>query len=186
MKPYAGLAFWGRIALFFVVIALLGWFSNIDPGRRIMVKPATKASVLASRMLINAFGGNARSEETLLDGPNMGLEIKDGCNGVIAMILFAGAVVAHETTAVAKLLGLAIGLPAIWAVNVLRIVGLYVVSVVAPSHLEFFHVYFFQTLIIICVAIIWYVWAMRSLHYEPGAGRIRPAIPGPDGESPDA
>lgn len=167
-KPQAGLAIWGRVALFFAVIASLAFLGNIDLGRRIVIEPMTRASVVASRLLINAFGGSAESNDTLLLGPGGMLDVKDGCNGVIAMILFAGAVVAHETTAVAKLVGLTIGIPVIWTVNLLRIVSLYVVAQVAPSMLEFFHIYFFQTLIIICVAFLWYAWAMRS---QPPARR---------------
>lgn len=160
VKP--GLAIGLRAALFFSVIATLAWFSNVEPGRRLMVVPVTKASVVASRLVIKAFGGDVYSEGTVLYGPGGALDIKDGCNGVIAMILFAGAVVAHEAKAVAKLLGLAIGIPAIWVVNLIRIVCLYVVSEVAPSSLEFFHIYFFQTFIIICVVALWYLWALKS------------------------
>jgi exosortase/archaeosortase family protein len=158
----AGLAIGLRAALFFAVIASLAWFSNIEPGRRFMVAPVTEVSVVASRLVINAFGGDAISDGTLLYGPGGVLDIKDGCNGVIAMILFAGAVVAHEAGVAAKLLGLALGIPAIWVINLIRIVCLYVVSEVAPSSLEFFHIYFFQTFIIICVVALWYLWALKS------------------------
>jgi exosortase/archaeosortase family protein len=182
VKPKAGLAIWGRVALFFAVIATLACFGNIEFGRRIMIEPMTRASVVTARFLINTLGGSAQSDETLLLGPGVTLDIKDGCNGVIAMILFAGAVVAHEATAVAKLTGLAIGLPAIWTVNLFRIISLYAVAGVAPSMLEFFHIYFFQTLIIICVAYLWYTWAMRS---QPPARRdaAPPEVPGRESSS---
>jgi exosortase/archaeosortase family protein len=152
-----------RMGAFFGIIAVLGWFTNIEPGRRLVVEPLTEAAVIASRVLINLFGGGAESQGTLLTSPTGVLDVKDGCNGVIAMILFAGAVLAHEASPLAKLLGLAIGLPAIWTVNLVRIVSLYIVQVVSPERLEFFHIYVWQTLIIICVAALWYVWAARSM-----------------------
>jgi exosortase/archaeosortase family protein len=180
VKPKAGLAIWGRVALFFAVLAALAFLGNIELGRRIMIEPMTRASVAAARLLINGLGGTAQSDETLLLGPGVMLDVKDGCNGVIAMILFTGAVVAHEATPIAKLIGLAIGIPVIWVVNLLRIVSLYVVEMIVPSMLEFFHIYFFQTLIIICVAFLWYAWAMR---FQPPARRAAAPPPEPSHET---
>jgi exosortase/archaeosortase family protein len=157
---------WARAAVFFTVIAVLGWLSNIGVGRRYVVEPMTRVSVLATRALVNLFGADARATGTLLYSDDAALNVKDGCNGVIAMILFTGAIIAHRATASAKVLGLLLGIPAIWLVNLLRLVSLYVVSVVSPSNLEFFHIYFWQTLIIICVGILWYCWASWSLRLE--------------------
>jgi exosortase/archaeosortase family protein len=180
--PKAMLGIGARVALFFIVIAGLGWLSNIEPGRRLVVEPVTRASVIASELLIRVFGGSAQADGTLLMGPNTMLNIKDGCNGIIAMILFAGAVVAHDAKAVAKLAGLAIGIPLIGILNLVRIVSLYVVSVVRPSLLDFFHIYFFQTLIIICVVVLWYAWAVQC---QRGAGQVARRAPesGPAGAS---
>jgi exosortase/archaeosortase family protein len=171
-----GRPIWARVALFFVVIVMLVWFTNIEPGRRCVAGPVTRISVLAARVVINAFGGEARADGTFLSGPTAMLDIKDGCNGVIAMILYVAAVLAHGAAPAAKIAGLAIGIPAIWAINLLRIVTLYAVAVVAPGRLEFFHIYFWQTLIIIFVAILWYLWADRTLRGESrdvarGSGR---------------
>jgi exosortase/archaeosortase family protein len=165
-RPGAGFPVWARVALFFGVIVSLVWFTNIEPGRRCIAAPVTRVSVLSARVVINAFGGEATADGTFLSGPRATLDIKDGCNGVIAMILYVAAVLAHGAAPAAKLSGLAIGIPAIWAINLLRIVTLYVVAVMAPGRLEFFHIYFWQTLIIIFVAVLWYLWAERSLRLE--------------------
>jgi hypothetical protein len=45
---------------------------------------------------------------------------------------------------------------------------------VAPARLEFFHVFFWQTLIIIFVAVLWYFWADWCLAREM-RGKVIPA-----------
>ena len=157
---------WGRVALFLGVVVVLGWFTNIEPGRRAIAGPVTRASVHATGFLINAFGGEARTEGTMIYGSRGALDVKDGCNGVIAMILFVGAVAAHAAPLGLKILGLAVGIPLIAVVNLIRLVTLYAVAVVAPARLEFFHVFFWQTLIIIFVALLWYFWADWCLSRE--------------------
>jgi exosortase/archaeosortase family protein len=164
----ANLILLGRLALFLGTIAILGWFSLIDIGRRLFVDPITQSAVLASHALINLFGGDAVREGTVLIGPQMSLDVKDACNGVVAMVLYVAAVVAHEARLGSKLIGLVLGLAAIWIVNLLRIVTLYAVAAIAPERLEFFHIYFWQTLIIIVVVAFWYIWASWTM---------RPAVP---------
>ena len=161
----------GRLALFLGTIGILGWLSLIPVGRRLFVEPVTELSVAASHFLINLFGGEATQEGTRLIGPRMSLDVRDACNGVVAMILFIGAVVAHEARASMKLLGLLLGLVVIWLVNLVRIATLYAVAAIAPARLEFFHIYVWQTLIILCVVAIWYAWASWTLRVTSEAGR---------------
>lgn len=178
VRPAAGLPMPARVAIFLGVVVFFVWFTNIEPGRRAIAAPITHASVLSTAALINAVGGEVRADDTWLIGPTAHLDVKDGCNGVIAMILFLGAVVAHAAPRRDKILGLVIGIPLIFVVNLIRLVTLYGVAVVAPERLEFFHVFFWQTLIIIFVAVLWYFWADWSLAREM---RRRPARP-PAGE----
>jgi exosortase/archaeosortase family protein len=163
----------GRLALFIGTIALLGWFSLIEVGRLLFVDPITRSAVFASHALINLFGGDAAREGTVLIGPQMSLDVRDACNGVVAMVLYVAAVVAHEARLVSKLIGLVLGLAAIWLVNLVRIVTLYAVAAVAPERLEFFHIYFWQTLIIIAVVVFWYIWASWTM--RPAGSSAAPA-----------
>ncbi len=165
-RAAGGLPIWGRVALFLGVVVALCWFTNIEPGKRAIAAPVTRASVRVTTALINLLGGEVQADDTSLRGPTAVLDVKDGCNGVIAMILFAGAVAAHAAPFSTKMLGLAIGIPLIAFVNLIRLVTLYGIAVVAPARLEFFHVFFWQTLIIIFVAVLWYFWADWCLTRE--------------------
>lgn len=173
MLSKSNLVLLGRLALFIGTIALLGWFSLIEVGRLLFVDPITRSAVVASHALINLFGGDAAREGTVLVGPQMSLDVKDACNGVVAMVLYVAAVVAHEARIVSKLIGLVLGLAAIWIVNLVRIVTLYGIAAIAPERLEFFHIYFWQTLIIIAVVAFWYIWANWTM--KPAAASETPA-----------
>jgi len=153
----------GRLALFLGTVVILGWFSLVDVGRRFFVDPITSSGLAVSHFIINLFGGDAVREGAVLVGPRMLLEVKDECNGAEAIVLYTAAVVAHQARLVWKGIGLLLGVVAIWAVNSVRIVTLYAVAAVAPERLEFFHIYFWQTLIIIFVVALWYAWAAWTM-----------------------
>ncbi|MFQ5670873.1 MAG: hypothetical protein ACE5HD_10215 [Acidobacteriota bacterium] len=169
----------GRLMLFLGTIGVLLWLTNTAGVRRVVVEPITRVSVMASHLLISLVDGGCQRQGTLLLGPRMTLDVEDGCNGVVAIILFTAAVVAHEAGLGAKAVGLGLGMPAIWLFNLVRIISLYAVSVLAPARVEFFHIYFWQTLIIIFVVIAWYRWAI----WAPPPPAARPESP-PDPVSP--
>ena len=152
-----------RLVTFLATIGILSWVSTTDVGRRRGVEPLTSHEVTVSHGILKMLGSEARRTGNVLIGPRLALDIEDGCNGVVAMILFVAAVLAHEASLLAKGAGLLIGLPAIWAVNLIRILTLYGIAQVSPDKLEFFHVYIWQTLIIILVVVIWYMWASWTL-----------------------
>lgn len=152
-----------RLVIFLATIGILSWVSTTGMGRRHGVEPLTAGEVMVAQSILATLGSEAARSGTLLIGPRQSLDIKDGCNGVIAMILFIAAVLAHEASMVAKGVGLLMGLPIIWAVNLVRILSLYGIAQVSPDKLEFFHIYFWQTLIIIVVVVLWYLWASRVM-----------------------
>ena len=159
MVSWANLKTLLRVGVFGATVGLLSWLSLLDVGRTYFSNPVTELSVVVCHYLISLFGGTVEKYGTILTGPIMSLDIKDGCNGVMAMILFSGAVVAHEKSVIAKMVGLIVGIPLIWFINLFRILSLYVISVVAPARLEFFHIFFWQILIIIFVVLLWFAWA---------------------------
>lgn len=162
----SNLLIFARLAIFLATIGILSWFSTTAVGRRYGVEPLTSGQVMASQTVLGFFGAATWRSGNILTGPNTALDIEDGCNGVIAMILFVAAVLAHEASLLAKGIGLLIGLPAILAINLVRILTLYEIAQVWPDKLEFFHIYFWQTLIIIAVVVLWYLWASRVMVHE--------------------
>lgn len=87
-----------------------------------------------------------------------GLEIIDECTAVFSSIVYCSCVLAYPTTLRNKGLGIAFGVPSLYAINVFRIIVLALVGIAYPGMFEFVHVYLWQASFIIFVVVIFLVW----------------------------
>ncbi|MBA7557134.1 hypothetical protein ES705_49868 [subsurface metagenome] len=87
-----------------------------------------------------------------------GLEIIDECTAVFSSIVYCSCVLAYPTTLKNKGLGIAFGVPSLYAINVLRLIVLALVGISYPGMFEFVHVYLWQASFIIFVVVIFLVW----------------------------
>jgi archaeosortase B (VPXXXP-CTERM-specific) len=86
------------------------------------------------------------------------LEIIDECTAVFSSIVYCACILAYPTTVKNKGLGVAFGIPALYAINILRLVVITVVGLSAPHLFEFVHVYLWQASFIIFVVILFLLW----------------------------
>jgi exosortase family protein XrtF len=90
-----------------------------------------------------------------------GLYIADSCAGVPLMALFAGFILAYPGSTIRKLIYIPIGLIIIHLINILRIVGLAIVTLYAPEMLDFNHHYAFTIIVYTCIFLLWILWVNR-------------------------
>lgn len=91
--------------------------------------------------LESVFGSQAQVEvQGAVIGGRYPLEIVKNCDAIEINILFAAAVLAFPASLRQRAWGLALGLPALVLLNVLRICTLYFIGVHAPERFEVFHV----------------------------------------------
>jgi archaeosortase B (VPXXXP-CTERM-specific) len=86
------------------------------------------------------------------------LEIIDECTAVFSSIVYCACILAYPTTVRNKVLGVAFGIPALYAINILRLVVITVVGLSAPHLFDFVHVYLWQASFIIFVVILFLLW----------------------------
>jgi exosortase/archaeosortase family protein len=93
------------------------------------------------------------------------LRIGKGCDGLEPTALFAAAVLAFSAPILLKLPALAIGIPLLVVLNLLRIVSLYLVGVYHPALFHTIHIDVWQALFILVGSVffgLWILWATRS------------------------
>jgi len=88
------------------------------------------------------------------------VSIVQECTGVIEAVVFAAAVLAYPTTWKNRAFGLLVGIPIIFAFNVLRIVLLLVAGRHDLSLFESLHLHYFQGVFILLVTSLWLMWLM--------------------------
>ncbi|MBI2799729.1 MAG: exosortase family protein XrtM [Gammaproteobacteria bacterium] len=97
------------------------------------------------------------------------LEIVRGCDGSGALFLLSAAILAFPATGRMKLRGIAVGAVAVYALNLLRLAGLYFIAAYKPALFLPLHIYFVPTLLIIVVCLIFIAWTALASAGRDGA-----------------
>ena len=147
------------VALFitFCFAFYLVYYSIMVTGSIVLVhlKNIT-ASILG---IIFSFGGaNVVTHGATISINGFGLEIIDECTAVFSSIVYCSVVLAYPTTAKNKGIGIAFGVPSLYAINILRLSVLALVGIYHPNMFEFVHVYLWQASFIIFVVALFLLW----------------------------
>ena len=150
------------LALFALIFAACYLLFGVIPRVRFgVINPYTEFLAKAVAAVINLFGAGALANGALVYSPRYSMDIAMGCDGVEASCLYLAGVLAFPTSWRARLIGLAIGVPLIQAINLARLVGLYYVGMYLPSVADQIHDYVAQTIVILLSTAILIFWLER-------------------------
>jgi exosortase H (IPTLxxWG-CTERM-specific) len=157
-----------RFAILFVVILLALFALELTPPGQAVVKPWTSLVADTSSAVIRAFDGDARSQGDVVYSARTGfaMVIMAGCNGVEAMLVLLAGILAYPAPWKMKLIGLGIGVVAIQALNLVRIVSLFYIGQWDMKWFEWAHLYAWQALIMLDALLVWMLW-IRALPAAP-------------------
>jgi archaeosortase B (VPXXXP-CTERM-specific) len=94
------------------------------------------------------------------------VEIIDECTGLFEMLIYVAAVLAYSASIKKKLLGIALGVPAIFIFNIVRIAVLLIAGASSLRLFDFMHLYFWQATLIIMIATAWVGWLYLVVYRE--------------------
>lgn len=155
--------------LFIVIQAALFGVELLNPVQVALVTPWTATLARLSAGVLQVFDPDVHSYGVVIQSlkNGFGVSIQPGCNGVEACIILVAAMLAFPSPWKYKLIGIGLGIVAVQAVNVLRVISLYYLGQWDMRVFEFAHLYLWQALIMLDVLIVWLVWvrflAGRSL-----------------------
>jgi exosortase family protein XrtF len=98
---------------------------------------------------------------------NAGVEIVDGCNGIAAMGLFFGFIIAYPGDIKKKISFSILGICLIYISNIVRIVALVITQETNPQIFDFFHDYTTTAIFYFIIFGLWMVW----VNYSEGSFR---------------
>jgi len=125
------------------------------------IEPFTGGVARLSGAALNLLGQHVALRGTVIQGPHFAVNIRNGCNGVEAMLIFLSAVLAFPASWRSRLAGLALGILAIQAVNLVRVVSLYLTGAYLPRFFDASHTVIWQSVVILCGVLLWVFWANR-------------------------
>lgn len=158
----------GFAAVFLASVLGFALFLQFDWVTVNLVRPYTSGVARTAGFVLDRLGEETRVSGTLLSSSRFAVNIYHGCNGLLATSIFLAAVLAFPSTLRQKAIGAAIGIPAIQAINLVRIVALYYTGIYLPEFFEAAHGYVWQTLVILFSMVVWIYWAERFVRVPRG------------------
>ena len=130
----------------------------------------TQAIVAITARILTLLGIASTCHGSIIDLFSISLDVKFGCNGLEAVILYSVAVIAFPAAWKKRLIGIAGGFVVIQIVNILRIVGLAYSGIHAKSLFEYVHIYVAQGMMIAISLGVFFIY----LNYAKFTGKVAP------------
>ncbi len=151
------------VGLFIVLVVGLSWLVQTSWIDRNLIGPYTAWLAGIATLLINLLGVDAESFGTVIRESAFAVDIKRGCDGVVASILLVSACLAYPLSWRNRLVGTLLGYALIFVLNMIRIVSLFLIGLEGSAGLfDFFHTYVSQFVVIAITMVFWVFWAGRQ------------------------
>lgn len=122
------------------------------------VEPYTNFVAACGRACLRLVGVEAGGTGYTIVSPEFSVAIKNVCNGLEVTAIFLAVTLAFPATWKNKMLGLLIGYPVIFLINLVRIVVLFVLGFKVPDVFEAAHYYYAQAFVIVATVGVWLFW----------------------------
>lgn len=100
------------------------------------------------------------------------VEVIEECTGVFEMLIFLAAMISYPASWRSKLIGFLLGIPVLYAFNVIRIVFLAFVGAHYYRLFDFMHLYFWQATLILMITTVWVLWILLVVGREKKSAEI--------------
>lgn len=158
------------IARFFAAIVVFYIIVTLDPVNEHVIVPFTGWVVHASAFLLRVLQQPVVVGGTVLNTANFALDVRNGCNGVEAMMLLAAAMLAFPATLSSRVAGLVVASGAIQVVNIIRVATLVWLGEHHRPLFDVVHVAVWQTLVILSAVAMFIFWSVRFAKRPAQAG----------------
>lgn len=148
------LCFVALTALYYVVV-LLPWVDSTAFPAYLRINARISAAVL------NGFGQACHVDNTTIRSPHFAITVRRGCDALEPAWLFAAAVLAFPAPWRRRFAGLLAGTAVILALNLVRIVSLYLLGAHAPALFESAHLEIWPVCFIAIALALWLLWVRR-------------------------
>ena len=141
------------MSFFFLLIALKPIQNIVDLNGLY-----TKAILFITAKILEIMGLSSTCYGSIITVAGISLDVKFGCNGLEAVMIYAVGVISFPATWKKKLLGIVAGFIVIQIINIIRIVALAYSCVYFKTLFEYIHVYVAQGIMIAIALGIYLLW----------------------------
>jgi exosortase H (IPTLxxWG-CTERM-specific) len=147
-------------ALGLAAVAVFLWLAFRDEVMGPVLEPLRTLIAQATLALIHGVGMEATRHGSAIYHPGgFAYEISRGCTGFVPAVMLAAAISGYPAQRRWKVVGLALGIPALLGINLGRLVHLFYLGVHQPDWFDVAHKVAWEGLIILAVVGFWLGWA---------------------------
>ncbi len=149
------------VLLFGLGVGVVYWLLRQEAVSRALVVPFTESIATCSGFLLSLLGMPVHISQRVVSGAGFSISIENNCNAIFEIGFFLAAVVAYPAAWRGRLWAFLIGPPLLYAVNLLRVVGIFYAGARYPDLFDEVHLYVAQSFFILCIALLWLAWVRR-------------------------
>lgn len=151
------------LMILFYAVMLSDFFQqNLQPGIMGVYSGISSA-------ILNLFGMNTVANKENISSAVYTISIARGCDALEAIALFSSALLAFPAKWKYKIIGFCLGVAALFILNIVRIVSLFLIGKYYPKAFEFMHVEVWQAIFIIFAIGLWIFWIKGTKKEKPHA-----------------
>jgi exosortase H (IPTLxxWG-CTERM-specific) len=122
----------------------------------------------ATGAILNLFGASAQVDGTLISSPDYSMRIVTECTGLVPMAIVVCAVLAYPGTWKQKAIGAALGIVALFVLNLVRMVSLFFIGGhFSSSFFNTAHFLIWQPVMIVVAIVLWLFWVEKLVRVAP-------------------
>lgn len=143
--------------LFLFLVVALQVLAAFGPLETFFQGPLCDLIARLSGGLLAPFG------QVVVDGNRLAFDgfwvvVVEACNGVLPTTIFLAAVFAFPASWRSRAVGILLGVPGIFLINLIRVASLVVLGAHWPSLFEHVHLYVWQSLVVLLSMGLWIFW----------------------------
>jgi exosortase H (IPTLxxWG-CTERM-specific) len=154
---------WRFAIVFFLLVISLSLMLEIPWIQQNVVLPYTATVAHLCAVLLAPMIQGVEVTQTIIRSSPFTVDIRRGCDGVVASIILASAFVAYPMAWRRRIWGMLLGFLLVQILNLVRIVGLFLLKTSGSEQIfDFFHTYVSQFVVIALVMVFWIYWIGRA------------------------
>ena len=159
-KAAAGISIRRFLITYLILMIAFFFFAWFKPIHKIIDVNGlyTQSVVVATSKILTLLSIPSTFQGSIIALPGLSLDVKFGCNGLEAVMIYSIAVLAYPAHWKKKIVGIAAGFFVLQAANILRIVLLVYSGIHLRNLFEYIHIYIAQGIMIVLSLILFFIY----------------------------
>jgi archaeosortase B (VPXXXP-CTERM-specific) len=127
-----------------------------------IVRSVVHSTAAATGFILNLFRTAVHTDGSVVASPDFSMVIIFECTAIFTIVIFLAAVLAYPSNIKQKAIGMALGVVALYAIDLVRMVSLFFIGTHFSSRcFDVAHFFVWQPMMILIAIVIWVFWVEK-------------------------